>query len=205
MHMGKTALTFFLLFLFSASIVARTPHAAIEQSQYQSVSLFNGAVKMMVPTVLQKDREYLHYWDECQNGGYTATFASQCSDKKGVSAQVNVHNTAVIGKQQPNWYDPKEHCIKNTVLLADTTYAIGNRSFTLKATMVEKTNSGAKRNGGGTHNYNLSYYITEGSHMLEFHYFYWDKDGRNLSYWIEVSQAMLSSVRWQNNPVVAGR
>lgn len=182
-----------LLLAASYSASAKKP-ATSARAPYERITLFNGNVQLDVPTILQKDREYYHYWDKCSEGGYTVTFAAKCTRKAGMNMQLNIHDHIQSPEHAHDIYNPREHCVRNTRLLQDTTFLIGNKEYTVISTLA--TRDRARRDGTRTNNYNLSYYIIADGRMLEFQYYYWAEDNKGLEYWRDLSYRIANSIKW---------
>ncbi|MCB9047276.1 MAG: hypothetical protein H6550_14175 [Chitinophagales bacterium] len=187
-------LSLFVLLVLSSALYAKTPPAA--KVTFEKHNLFNGNLQLEIPASLQKDREYYHYWDNCPDGGYTISFSSECNKKKGVNIQLNIHDWITDPAHLNNHYDPRKQCLHNAQLLQDTSYMIGNKRYTVMATLATPDNSIVKRGGTHTNNYNLSYYIIADGRMLEFNYYYWDKDGHDLERWKDISNHIINSIKW---------
>lgn len=195
-------LSLFVLLVMSSALSAKTPPAS---ATFQKLSLFNGNLQIDMPASMQKDREYYHYWDNCPDGGYTITFSSDCNKKRGMNIQLNIHDLAAHPTYLDNHYDPRKHCLNNAQLLQDTTYVIGNKQYTVLATLAKTGSKMSKRAGTNTNNYNLSYYVVADGRMLEFHYFYWDKDGNDLNQWRGISAQIVNSIQWYSNGWVTAK
>lgn len=192
-----------VLLAFSSIAEAKDPPLK-KRAVFEPVYLFNGNVQLDMPVNLKKDREFVHYWDDCPNGGYTVSFDSECDEDRGMSVQINVHDHIDHPDEMHDWYDPREHCLKKATLLDDTTFAINGKSYTYIATLADRY-AGGKRTGGKNNNYKLSVYIVGDGRMLEFHYFYWEKDGNYVDYWRDISYMIASSIRWQSNSWVTAK
>lgn len=180
-----------LLFIaVSTAVSAKNPPAA-SVTAFERISLFNGNVKMDMPRALQLHREYFHYWDNCPQGGYSVSFEG-CSKKSGVNIQINIHDWVSDKRYVHDQYDPRTQCLKNARLLQDSTYTVGNKKYTVIATLA----TAGKRKGMNTNNYHLSYYIFADGRMLEFHYNYWGKNGSDVDYWKDVSYRVANSINW---------
>lgn len=196
----------FIAVLVMVSLLASAKNPPLkERAVLEPVSLLNGNVQMDMPAHLEKDREFIHYWDNCPEGGYTVAFSSDCNKKSGLSVQINVHDYIQSPEHMHDWYDPREHCLKNATVLDDTTFVAGGRSYTYVATQADEYSKGGQRTGGKSNNYNLSVYIVGDGRMLEFHYFYWGKKDSYIDYWKDISYQVASSIRWQSNSWVTAK
>ncbi len=184
-----------LLMAASVAVYAKKPGAATGPA-YQTITLFNGNVQLDVPALLEKEREFYHYWDKCPDGGYTVLFAAKCTRKAGMNLQLNIHDHAVDPQAVHGLYDPRKHCIRNARVLHDTTYTIGNKQYTIVATLAKRDHGAAKRSGTGTNNYHLTYYIIADGRMLEMRYNYWAEDAKGLSHWRDMSYRIANSIKW---------
>lgn len=170
----------------------KTPSSA--RAPYERLVLFNGNVQIDVPEILKKDREYYHYWDKCPEGGYTVTFAAKCTRKAGMSMQLNIHDHVTAPSHARDAYDPRKHCVRNTTILQDTTFVIGDKEYTVISTLAKPDKPGHASTR--TNNYNLSYYIIADGRMLEFQYNYWAEDNKGLEYWRDLSYRIANSIKW---------
>lgn len=172
-----------------------------DRAVFQQVTLFNGNLTIDMPANLTRDREYVHYWDNCPDGGYTAAFGDNCGNNRGMSVQINIHDVITKPSELHDGYDPRKHCVGNAMILVDTTYALDGRSYTIIATYADKNSSSTAH----TNNYNLSFYITSDGRILEFNYFYRDKDGKYLDYWKEIAYMIANSIKWESKgwPITA--
>lgn len=190
-------LSILLLAILSITATAKNPPSAAS-SPFQTYRLFNNNLFIDVPTSMKVEREFFHYWDKCPDGGYSIAFESDCSNRGGMNLQINVHSITPSAEHLDDWYDPRKHCIEKLIVLQDTTYISAGKQYTVYSTLAAPT-QGSKRSGKLNNNYHLRYYIQADGRMLEFHYFYWDKDGRYLDYWRDMAQRMAGSIRWQSN------
>ena len=183
-------LSLFVLLAVSSVLSAKTPPSS--GTEFEQITFFNGNLQIEMPVSLQKDREYYHYWDNCPEGGYTISFSGNCNKKSGMNVQLNIHDWTASPAHINNHYDPRKHCLNNAELLQDTTYEIGNKRYTVISTLAKP----GKRSSVHTNNYNLSYYVISDGRMLEFHYFYWGRDGSDLNRWKDISYQMINSIKW---------
>lgn len=193
-----------LLAVLSFTAVAKNPPVAVSNNSLVTYRLFNSNLQIAVPQTMQKEREFYHYWDKCADGGYSVAFQSACSDRGGMSLQVNIHSMIETPEHLQNRYDPRKQCLKDLQVLEDTSYYVSGKLYTVYATLTTQS-SGRKRNAGNNYNYYLSYYIQADGRMLEFNYFYWDKDGRHLDYWRNTAQQIVTSIHWLSNKWVAAK
>jgi len=191
--MHTPVLLFFFLFIWTCSADAKHAPGA-KKSKLLKYSLDNGGALIDIPQNFSVDREYCHYWDKCMHGGYSIAFTADNGENGGVTMQVNMHDHIAPKNCLHNHFDPTSHARENAILISDTTYTIGDKTYTVIATQAEP----GKRRGTRTHNYHLSYYITANDRMLELHYNYWDKTGKNLRYWQDMSFHIANSLVWGN-------
>lgn len=191
--MRTPVLLFLFLLTWVCSVDAKHAPRA-KKSKLLKYSLDNGSVLIDIPQIFSVDREYRHYWDNCMNGGYSIAFNADNDNDGGMTMQVNLHDH-VSGKNcLHDHFDPTSHARENAILISDTTYTMGGKTYTIIATQAEP----GKRRGTRTHNYHLSYYIAADGRMLELHYNYWDKTGNNLRYWQDMSFHIANSLVWRN-------
>lgn len=190
-----------MLLLCTYAAYAKKNPPIKDRAVFQNVSLFNGNLTLDMPANLTRDREYVHYWDNCPDGGYTAAFGDDCGDKRGMSVQINIHDQVAKPYDLHDGYNPREHCVSDAMVLMDTTYALDGRSYTIISTYADKDRSGTVN----TNNYNLSFYITSDGRILEFNYFYWDKNGDYLDYWKNIAYMIANSIKWESKgwPITA--
>jgi hypothetical protein len=191
--MRTIVLLFLLLVIWVCSVNAK--HAVgVKKSKLLKYSLDNGSVLIDIPHNFSVDREYRHYWDNCMNGGYSIAFNADNDEDGGMTMQVNLHDHIAGKSCLQDHFDPTKHARENAILISDTTYTVGGKTYTIIATQAEP----GKRRGTRTHNYHLSYYIAANGHMLELHYNYWDKTGNKLRYWQDMSFHIANSLVWRN-------
>lgn len=191
--MRSPVLLFLFLVIWVCSVNAK--HAVgVKKSKVLKYSLDNGSVLIDIPHNFSVDREYRHYWDNCMNGGYSIAFNADNNEDGGMTMQVNLHDHIAGKNCLQDHFDPTKHARENAILISDTTYTVGGKTYTIIATQAEP----GKRRGTRTHNYHLSYYIAANGHMLELHYNYWDKTGNKLRYWQDMSFHIANSLVWRN-------
>lgn len=159
--------------------------------------LFDGNLLLNVPEYLQKAEEYQHFWDQCSGGGYTVFFTSPESTERGMKLQVNIHDRNAKPKHIDSWYNPNEQKLANSFVVQDTSFNINGKQYRSFATLHKGKNPLLKK-GRKTWNYNLSYYVMADGHMLEFHYFYWDKKDADLSYWQQTANQIARDMQWHS-------
>lgn len=197
----RTPLLLLAALCLQLNVVAKKNLATSGSSSFERISLFNGYLQLDMPQNMQKDREYYHYWDNCPDGGYTVSFKSECSRKVGMNVQINLHDLPLDPVHAHDGYDPRKHCLKNAVVLNDSTYRLGDKTYTVISTLAKA----GKKNSPHTHNYTLSYYVYSGGRMLEFHYNYWAKDAGQLKQWQDVSYRIANSISWQSSAWVTAK
>lgn len=183
----------FILLLFTSSVAwAKGPKSPVQRTH-----LFNGFVQIDIPVNMHLDSEYFHYWDNCPNGGYTATYSAKQGKKSGMAMQLNVHDRPENPVETHEHYSPQQHAAGYTVI-KDTAYAIGSKYYYAVATVPKS--KGKVRNSRHTpvKNYNLSYYIIAEGRQLELHYSYWDGGKGTMQAWEKLSERMTHSIQWQS-------
>ncbi len=190
-----------LLMAASVAVYAKKPSSASTKSAFQTLTLFNGNLQLDVPPILKKDREYYHYWDQCPDGGYTIVFAAKCTRKAGMNMQLNIHDHAADPHNAHGLYDPRKSCLRNAKVLHDTTYTIGNKQYTVVATLAKQGRGSDTR----TNNYHLTYYIVADGRMLEMRYNYWAEDDKGLSQWRDMSYRIANSIKWYSQGWVTAK
>lgn len=181
-----------LLMAASVAVYAKKPSASSAGTAYQTLTLFNGNLQLDVPPILKQEREFYHYWDKCPDGGYSVVFAAKCTPKAGMNMQLNIHDHAGDPRSNHGLYDPRKSCLRNAMVLHDTTYTIGNKQYTVIATLA-KEGKGAHSK---TNNYHLTYFIVSDGRMLEMRYNYWAEDTKGLNHWREMSYRIANSIKW---------
>lgn len=198
----RTSLLLLAVFCLHLTVAAKKNVAASAvSSSFERISLLNGFLQLDVPQNMHKDREYYHYWDNCPDGGYSVSFKGACSDKMGMTVQINVHDLPLDPVHAHDGYDPRKHCLNDAVVLHDITFRQGDKMYTVIATLAKA----GKKNRPRTHNYTLNYYVYSDNRMLEFQYNYWSKDGGQLKYWEHVSYVMANSISWQSSAGVVAQ
>lgn len=181
-----------LLMAATIAVYAKKPSASTAKAATQTFTLFNGNLQLDVPPILKKEREYYHYWDECPEGGYTIVFAAKCTPKAGMNMQLNIHDHTDDPRKSHGLYDPRKNCLRNARVLHDTTYSIGNKEYTVIATLAKP----GKGSQVKTNNYHLTYYITGDGRTLEMRYNYWADDAKGLNHWRDMSYKIANSIKW---------
>lgn len=181
-----------LLMVASVGVYAKKPSASSAKSAFQTLTLFNGNLQLDIPPILKKEREFYHYWDKCPDGGYSIVFAAKCTPKAGMNMQLNIHDHAEDPHNAHGLYDPRKSCLRNARVLHDTTYTIGNKQYTVIATLAKE----GKRSYTKTNNYHLTYFIVADGRMLEMRYNYWAEDAKGLSHWRDMSYQIANSIKW---------
>lgn len=181
-----------LLMAASVAVYAKKPSASSARAAYQTFTLFNGNLQLDIPPILKKEREYYHYWDKCPDGGYTIVFSAKCTRKAGMNMQLNIHDHVGDPHSGHGLYDPRKSCLRNAKILHDTTYTIGNKQYTVVATLAKRGKGSDTR----TNNYHLTYYIVADGRTLEMRYNYWAEDDKGLSHWRDMSYDIANSIKW---------
>lgn len=161
-------------------------------------NLHNNNVRIEVPSGLSVDSEYYHFWDNCPNGGYSVAFKGHNNRQSGMNMQLNVHDHIADGTSSPHSeFNPQLYASENekASIISDTTFYQNGSQYTIVATLVKP----GRRRGVRTSNYHLSYYIVSNGRMLELHYNGWDKKGKNLKLWKEMSNSIATSINWNSN------
>lgn len=183
-----------VLLLCTLQLSAKKP-ASVHKTSFSKFSLNNGNILVDVPRNFSVDSEYYHYWDNCLNGGYSIAFKGDNNDNGGMTMQINLHDHVNKVQCPLDGYEPGCHARNSATIISDTTYVLGDKTYTVVATQAAP----GRRRGTRTHNYHLSYYITANGQMLELHYNYWDKDGNDIKYWRDKSFEMANTLRWQSS------
>lgn len=189
-------LSILLLAAMPFAVLAKEPPAAKVNGQEQ-YRLFDGNLFLEMPEYLQKVDEYQHFWDQCDGGGYTVFFTSPESTDRGMKLQVNIHDRRTLPKHLDSWYNPEEHELESGIILQDTVYNRNGKQYRSFATLYKGNNPLCKRHKK-TWNYNLSYYVIADGHMLEFHYFYWDKKNQDIEYWQQIANDIARTMQWRS-------
>lgn len=180
-----------LLMLLPVLTIGKRPIGnALHQHSYEKVMLFGGNLLIDVPTGFAKDREYRHYWDQCEGGGFTVAFKGPHDNDGSMNIQVNIHDRIQDPEHALKNYDPRKQILPHSQMLQDTAYYINGEQHHIIASVHKAANKT---------NYTYSKYVVASGHMLEYHYYYWHKTGAQLSYWQSVAEQVGNSINWRSS------
>lgn len=145
-----------------------------------------------MPTDMVVDSEYYHFWDGCPNGGYSVAFKGHNNSESGMNMQINVHDHIDGEPMLSTVYNPHMHAPDNkrAVAISDTTFYNNGNQYRVITTLAKP----GRRKSAKTHNYHFSYYVITAGRMLELHYNSWDKSGKNVERWQDMSCQIAASV-----------